>query len=148
MYSQTGGARFDVGGGIGVAAGHISKPPRRQAFLAWAGRGVIGAWSPRPDADALEHRDGGEAQLADYPSSLEIRRTQPAVLGETCEHPRPEFLPVVEREDEVRPAGTSEHLVRAGLALDGPTDAKKCGENEAGSSAAPVAHAALKEMLR
>jgi hypothetical protein len=85
---------------------------------------------------------------ADYPTSLEICRTQPAVLGETREHPRAEFLPVVEREDEVRPAGTSEHLVRAGLALDGPTDAKKCGENEADSSAGPFAHAALKEMLR
>jgi hypothetical protein len=85
---------------------------------------------------------------AAYFTSLEILRTQPAVLGETREHPRAEFLPVVEREDHVRPAGTSEHLVRTSLALDGPTDAQKCGENEASSSAGPVAHAALKEMLR
>ena len=85
---------------------------------------------------------------AAYPTSLEVLGAQPAVLGETRQHTRAEFLPVVEREDEVRPTGTSEHLVRTGLALDGPTDAKKCGENETGSSAGPVAHAALKEMLR
>jgi hypothetical protein len=70
------------------------------------------------------------------------------VLCETREHPRAEFLAVVEREDEIWPAGTSEHLVRTGLALDGPTDANKRGEYEVSSSAGPVAHAALKEMLR
>ncbi len=85
---------------------------------------------------------------AAYSTSLEVLGTQPAVLGETREHPRAQFLPVMECEDHVRPTRTSEHLVRAGLALDGPTDAKKCGENEASSSAGPVAHAALKEMLR
>ena len=85
---------------------------------------------------------------AAYSTSLEVLGTQPAVLGKTREHPRAEFLPVVECEDQVRPTGTSEHLVRAGLALDSPTDAKKCGENQASSSAGPVAHAALKEMLR
>jgi hypothetical protein len=70
------------------------------------------------------------------------------VLGETRQHPGAALLPVMEREDEVGPTGTSEHLVRACLALDGPADAKKCGENQASSSAGPVAHAALKEMLR
>ena len=44
--------------------------------------------------------------------------------------------------------GRGEDLVRAGLALDRPADAQKCGEDELGAGAGPVAHAAAKEMFR
>ena len=78
----------------------------------------------------------------------QILGTQAAVLGQTREHARAELLPIVEREDEIRPVRPSEDLVRTSLTLDRPADAKESGEHETGSSAGPLAHAALKEMLR
>src|SRR5665647_1561822 len=81
-------------------------------------------------------------------AASQVLRTEPAVLGDPRQHPWADLIAIVKGEDEVGPAGTGKDAMRAGLALDRPANPKKGRENELGSGARPVAHAAAKEMFR
>jgi len=47
------------------------------------------------------------------------------VFRETRQHAWTDFLVVVEGENDIRPAGSRQHLVGSSLALEGSTDAQQ-----------------------
>lgn len=51
------------------------------------------------------------------------------MLGEAGKHLRTDLIFIMKGEDDIRPTGTGEDLVRAGLTFDTPADAKKRREN-------------------
>jgi len=66
-------------------------------------------------------------------STSEVFGSEAAVFGDSGQHPRADFLLVVESEQEVRPAGSAEHaLRRSRLSFDDPPDAKQSGEDPIG----------------
>jgi hypothetical protein len=64
------------------------------------------------------------------------------------QHSRAQFLSIMECENEVRPAFAGEGSMRPGLSLDPPADAQERGKQASCLGTRPLAHAALKEMLR
>jgi hypothetical protein len=68
---------------------------------------------------------------SEYRRSKIIGR-EASLLRDPGEHARPDFLVVVKREDEIRPAIATQSSMRARRAFDVPADSKESRENPAG----------------
>ena len=71
-----------------------------------------------------------------------VFRFQPRALRNTREHSRTDLFAVMEREDEIGPTGTRKGFVRAGLALENPSDSIKSGDDLPGLARRPRRHVA------
>lgn len=49
---------------------------------------------------------------------LEVFRGEVSVLADASQHPGSDLIAIMKGEDEIRPAGATENLVRSSLALD------------------------------
>ena len=58
-------------------------------------------------------------------TELQIVGTQASPFRDTRQHSGTDFLPVVKCKDVIGPIGTHQNTVRAGLPLEGPSDAVK-----------------------
>ncbi len=74
--------------------------------------------------------------------NLEVLGREPAVLGDSGQHPRADFLVVVEGKYEIRPALAAEDPMRCSrLPLDGPPDAEQRSQDSIGLGGRPITHA-------
>ena len=91
---------------------------------------------------------GREATLGRRGDGSEIFGTQARALRDPDEHSGPEFLVVMEGEDQVGPALTRESSVRTRLALELPPDSEQGSVDTTSFRGWPDAHAARKETSR
>jgi hypothetical protein len=68
-----------------------------------------------------------DSRIAATRQNLEIGWGEARSLGNSRQHPWPDLFVIVKGEDEIRPTGTFECSMRAGLPLDLPTDPKEGG---------------------
>ena len=72
---------------------------------------------------------------------------QSRALGDTGEHARPDFLAIVEGENEIRPALTGKNAVRgSALTFDHPPEREQGGEDTAGFARRPETHAGTRNV--
>jgi hypothetical protein len=66
---------------------------------------------------------------------LQIFRGKTSMLGNTCQHLRPDLFTIMKWENIVRPSRASKNAVRStGLPFDRPTNSKQGKEDLTGSS--------------
>ena len=66
------------------------------------------------------------------------------MFGDPGQHPRPDFILVVKREDVVRESFARQYLMRTGsFAFDAPPDTKQRGKDCSRLRRAPLAHAEM-----
>ena len=87
-------------------------------------------------------RRNGTFRWSDRTGLSEIFRGQACSFCDASKHPRPDFLAVVEGEDEVRPAVAGESAVRTCLSLKSPAEAGQGSQHATGLNGRPLAHAA------
>ena len=78
---------------------------------------------------------------------LEILRLESGPFGDSGEHSRADFFPIMEREYRVGPSLTCEDAMRSGPALNVPSDVEQGGKDTGGLRSRPLAHAATKETV-
>ena len=104
-----------------------------------------------PEPRGQQHRNKQEAPNALAPGACsalasQILRTQPSPASDPCQHPRSNFLALVEGKDEIWPTGACQNAMRAGaVPLDLPADPKQRGQNQPGFPGSPLAHAATEK---
>ena len=142
--------------------GFKAVPPARSGIPVWVEDARVPYRARVPTCTRWSSQDSVETLSKRLMSRFELLRTESErwlwrlqVLGckagpssNSSQHPRSDFIVVVKGEYEVRPAVAGECLVRSGLSLDAPADAKKGRQDLSSLSGGPGAHAASNVTFR